>query len=142
MNGIADLRSGTPVNLTVTGDIANTGNVGYMRPDVMGDWHIDNPTPAKWFNTAAFKAPAAFTFGNAGRNSVRGPGFASFDLGVSRRFNAGGARAITVGLQVFNLFNRTNFDLPEHFADEPTTFGRVFSAKAPRQVQLTARVAF
>ena len=49
---------------------------------------------------------------------------------------------LTIGLQVFNLFNRTNFDMPEHFVDEPTTFGRIFSAKAPRQVQLVARMAF
>ena len=36
------------------------------------------------------------------------------------------ASALTFGLQAFNLFNRTNFDLPEHFADEPATFGRIF----------------
>jgi hypothetical protein len=103
---------------------------------------LANPTADAWFNTSAFAIPAAYTFGNAGRNSVRGPGYASFDLGVSKRIDAGSRNGVTVGLQVFNLFNRTNFDLPEHFADEPATFGRIFSAKAPRQVQLTARVAF
>src|SRR6267378_2672416 len=71
VNGIADVRSGVPVNLTVSGDIANTGNVGYMRPNVVGDWRVDNPTPVRWFNTSAFVAPAPFTFGNAGRNFLR-----------------------------------------------------------------------
>ena len=84
LNGIADLRSGIPFNLTVSGDIANTGNSGYMRPDVVGDWHIDNPTPAKWFNTAAFKAPAAFTFGNAGRNILRTDAVHRFDMSAFR----------------------------------------------------------
>jgi hypothetical protein len=32
--------------------------------------------------------------------------------------------------------------MPEHFVDEPSTFGHIFSAKAPRQVQLSARLAF
>jgi hypothetical protein len=54
----------------------------------------------------------------------------------------GGRTALTIGLQAFNLFNRTNFDLPEHFVDEPSTFGRILSAEAPRQVQLSARVGF
>ena len=94
------------------------------------------------FNTSAFAVAPRYTFGNAGRNGVRGPGFATFDLAISKRIETGGRSAVTVGLQVFNLFNQTNFDLPEHFADEPTTFGRIFSAKAPRQVQLTARLGF
>ena len=86
--------------------------------------------------------PPPYTFGNAGRNSLRGPGYASFDVGMSKQMRPAARGALTVGLQVFNLFNRANFDLPEHYVDEPTTFGRIFSAKAPRQVQLAARVAF
>jgi len=39
-NGIADIRSGQNFNLTVNGDIANTGNFGYERPDVVGDFHL------------------------------------------------------------------------------------------------------
>ena len=38
--------------------------------------------------------------------------------------------------------SRANFNLPEHFVDEPTTFGRILSAQAPRQLQLTARLGF
>ena len=86
--------------------------------------------------------PPKYTFGNAGRNSVRGPGFASFDLAVSKRLQVRGRTAVTIGLQTFNLFNRASFDLPEHFVDEPSIFGRIFSAKAPRQLQLMARLGF
>jgi outer membrane receptor protein involved in Fe transport len=147
IQGITTVHSGQPFTPILRFDNSNSGNTGGStagvdRPNLVGDPELSNPGPGAWFNTKAFAIAAPYSFGNAGRNSVRGPGFASFDLGVSRRFDAGGARAITIGLQVFNLFNRTNFDLPEHFADEPTTFGRVFSAKAPRQVQLTARVVF
>ncbi len=65
VNGIADIRSGSPVNVTIAGDIANTGNVNYLRPNVVGDWKLSNPTPQAWFNKAAFAPPAPFTFGNA-----------------------------------------------------------------------------
>jgi hypothetical protein len=36
---------------------------------------LDNPTPERWFNTAAFQFSTPFTFGNAGRNVLDGPGY-------------------------------------------------------------------
>lgn len=147
IQGIAVIRSGQPFTPVLRFDNSNTGNTGGStagsdRPNLVADPVPANPSADAWFNTKAFAIPAPYTFGNAGRNSVRGPGYASFDLAVAKRIEAGGRSAVTVGLQVFNLFNRTNFDLPEHFADEPSTFGRIFSAKAARQVQLTARLGF
>ena len=86
--------------------------------------------------------PARYTFGNAGRNLLTGPGYSSVDLAVARRIPIGGSRRLWVEAQVFNLFNTVNYDLPELYVDEPATFGRIFSAKAARQVQLVARVTF
>ena len=147
IQGITVVRSGQPFTPVLRFDNSNTGNTGGStagsdRPNLTGDPALSNPTADAWFNTKAFAIPAPYTFGTAGRNSVRGPGYASFDLAVSKRIEIGGRGAVIVGLQVFNLFDRTNFDLPEHYADEPSTFGRIFSAKAPRQVQLTARLTF
>jgi len=70
INGLADIRSGQPVNLTIAGDTGNNG----MRPNVIGDWRVENSSPARWFAKEAFAAPAAFTFGNAGRNVLRADG--------------------------------------------------------------------
>ena len=147
IQGITVVHSGQPFTPLLRFDNSNTGNTGGStagsdRPNLVGDPALSNPGADAWCNTAAFAIPAPYTFGNAGRNSLRGPGYASFDLAVSRRIEARAHNSLTVGLQVFNLFNRTNFDLPEHYADEPTTFGRIFSAKAARQVQLMARVGF
>jgi hypothetical protein len=61
---------------------------------------------------------------------------------VRRRFALSERYAITFEAQAFNLLNRNNFDLPEKFADEPGTFGRIMSAGAPRQVQLVVRLSF
>ena len=147
IQGITVLHSGQPFTPILRFDNSNTGNTGGTtagsdRPNRVGDPGIDNPGADAWFSTRAFAIPAPYTFGNAGRNSLRGPGYASFDLAASRRAEVGRRGAVTIGLQVFNLFNRTNFNLPERLADEPSTFGRIFSAKAARQLQLTARLGF
>lgn len=144
IQGITTVQSGQPFTPILRFDNSNSGNsggstAGSDRPNLAGNPERDNPTADAWFNTAAFTIAPPYTFGNAGRNSLRGPAYASFDLSVSKQMAIRGRTGVTIGLQAFNLFNATNFDLPEHFADEPTTFGRVFSAKAPRQLQLTAR---
>jgi hypothetical protein len=146
VQGIAIARSGQPFTPVLRFDNSNTGNAGGVtagsdRPNVVGDPELDAPTADRWFDTTAFTVPAPFTFGNAGRNSVRGPGFATVDVALSKDLTLPRGRA-TVAIQVFNLFNRTNFDQPEHLVDEPATFGRIFSAKAARQVQLVARLSF
>ena len=72
INGIATINSGQPYSITLNGDVANTGNRnGYMRPNLVGDAHISNPTVQRWFNTDAFAAPAQFSYGNSGRHNLR-----------------------------------------------------------------------
>ncbi|PYT28219.1 MAG: hypothetical protein DMG57_15515, partial [Acidobacteria bacterium] len=64
------------------------------------------------------------------------------DAAVERRFSLREGLSISFEAEAFNLFNRTNFDLPERIADDSATFGRIFSAKAPRQIQLALRLLF
>jgi hypothetical protein len=113
---------------------------GQDRPDLVGDPRTGTRSPERWFNTGAFAIPAPFRFGNAGRNILSGPALVSLDAGLSRRFSLHELLGLTFDLQAFNLLNRANFDLPERFADEPASFGRIFSAKAPRQLQLAIRL--
>jgi hypothetical protein len=103
---------------------------------------LDRRSPDEWFNTSAFSVPDPFTFGSAGRNIVRGPGFFTVDVSVARRFRLAERASITFLGQAFNLMNRANFNLPERYADDPANFGRIYSSKAPRQVQFALRLAF
>ena len=64
------------------------------------------------------------------------------DLAVSRRFQVRELVAISIDTEVFNFLNHTQFNLPEHYADQPSSFGRIFSAKPPRLVQFALRVSF
>jgi hypothetical protein len=83
------------------------------------------------------------TYGNAGRNSLLGPGYSSFDISLLRRFTLPEHATLTLEAQSFNLLNRPNFDLPSTFADQPT-FGVISSASYhnQRQLQFAARVSF
>src|SRR5262249_22186736 len=73
INGIATLQSGAPFTVNLGTDRANVGSGPAQRPDAVCDANARAPhTPDAWFDTGCFALPAAFTFGNAGRNSVLG----------------------------------------------------------------------
>lgn len=123
-------------------DRANVGAGPAQRPDALGDPNLPGGqrTPDRWFDTEAFALPAPFTFGTARRNSVVGPGFASLDLSLAKDIGIGGSRRLEVRLDVFNALNRANFDLPNRIFGTPN-FGRIFSAKSAREMQLGVRLS-
>ena len=141
VNGIADLRTAAPVNVTIAGDIANTGNVSYLRPNVVGDWKMANPTPQAWFNKAAFAAPAPFTFGNAGRNVLRGDNVQRFDISVFRNFRINEKVYFEFRAEGYNVFNTVTYGDPTaEFTN--VNFGRVLSAAAARSLRLGGTIVF
>jgi hypothetical protein len=139
VNGIVSLRSGLP--LVVRG--ANNGAAD--RPNLTGDAELpaDERTLARWFNTSAFTAPPAFTYGTTPRTlgNVRGPGFASVDFSLSRTIALGGSMSLQIRAESFNLFNRVNFNQPNtNFLSGG--FGEITSAGDPRRVQFGVKLYF
>jgi len=145
-SSIVVAQSGQPFTPILSTDNSNTGNIGGQfgsdRPNVLRNPELSNPSPDRWFDTSAFTIPARYTFGNAGRNIVRGPGLFTTDFSLLRRFQLKERATLSAQAEAFNLFNRTNFDLPNLVADQPSTFGKIFSAKSPRQIQFALRLAF
>jgi hypothetical protein len=148
-SSIITAESGQPFTPTLSPDddpshTGDTGNSvgGVVRPNVLFNPALSNPTPREWFNTAAFAIPAPYTFGDAGRNILRGPNLATVDFSLRRAFALRERMTLTMEAQSFNMFNRANFNLPDAFADQPLTFGRIFSAKDPRQIQFALRLSF
>jgi len=144
VNGIANIYSGLPVNLTVNGDIANTGNAsGYMRPNLVGDPSLAHQTVSIWFNTAAFAQPAQYTFGDVGRNLLRGPAIVDFDFSIFRRFPLPFRERIELEFraEAYNVCNTTHFGNPAANLSN-VNFGQVTSASGSRQLQLGARLDF
>ena len=142
VNGIVLLESGAPFTVNIGTDRANIGAGPAQRPDQTCDPNAGGArTAQQWFNTACFALQPQFTFGNAPRNSVLAPGYASIDLGIQRDIAIGGTARLQFRWEIFNLLNRTNFDVPNRIAFTPN-FGRIFSATSPRQMQFGAKILF
>jgi hypothetical protein len=145
LSGIVTLQDGTPVNpFYFAFDPANTGTPN--RPDVVPGQKITLPrserSPERFFNTDAFRAPAPFAFGNAGRNIVPGPGNNVFDLALSRRFSLGEQHGVEFRAEFFNAFNHPNFGIPGPYPDFGPFFGRIFATGQPRRIQAALRYEF
>jgi hypothetical protein len=145
-NGIASLNTGAPFSVVVAGDIANTGNYGsYERLNMVGNPAPLSKSPKEWFNTAAFAAPAPFTFGNSGRNILRSPGLQNYDLAVFRQFPLTWIReamGLELRAEAFNVVNHTHFGQPGNNLSSPSTFGVISTATGERQLQLAAKFNF
>ena len=142
-NAIVVVQSGAPFTVNLSIDRANIGAGPAQRPDQLRDPNLPagERTPERWFETEAFTLQAPFTFGNAPRNSVIGPGSANVDFALAKTWQLRGMSELEFRWEVFNLFNRANFDLPNRTFGNPN-FGRIFSAKNPREMQFGVRLAF
>ena len=128
-----------PLNLSVNGEPANTG--GADRPNVFGKWHLANPTVEEWFNTAAFVANAPYTYGNAGRNVLRGPGLFNLDLAAHKTFRLTERVTAQLRLESFNATNTLAVGNPNTQVGN-ALFGQISSAGTPRDNQIGLKILF
>lgn len=147
-NGIWSFQTGRPFTVALLPQLDNSGtgrtSLGFGandRPDYLRNGALSDPTPERWFDTAAFAMPRPGTFGNAGRNVLEGPGMQTVNASVLKNFTVTETTAVQFRVEAFNLFNRVNLDLPDNFLGSPT-FGRISSAQAPRHVQLGLKFVF
>lgn len=87
VSSIFVVQSGAPFTLTWSGTNNSGALAGDWYPNVVGNWRVSNPNIQQWYNPDAFAEPAPFTFGNLGRNSLRGPGLTSIDLSMGKTFH-------------------------------------------------------
>jgi hypothetical protein len=146
LRGIVTAQSGQPMTPVIRFDNSNTGNAGGTfgldRPNALHSPRIDGGSANGWIDTSAFAVAPRYRFGNAGRNIVTGPGLVNVDLSLVRTFRIRERVTLSAHAEAFNLFNTTQLNEPERYADEPSTFGKIFSAKAPRQIQFALRIRF
>jgi hypothetical protein len=142
INGIYSYTSGLAYNLSIGGDIANTGNSSYERLDVIGNPKLSNPIRSKWFNTAAFAAPAQFTFGNEGRNDLRQDPYNDLDASIFKNFPIRGEAQLQFRIEAFNSLNHITYGAPGEAFGTPS-FGVVSSTRSTqRELQLSLKAYF
>jgi trimeric autotransporter adhesin len=144
VNGTVQLASGTPFTARVVGDVSDVarGTNGTLRANYNGaPIAIPDPTTALFFDTAAFSVPPSGTFGDAGRNTIIGPGTSVVNLGITRNIPFTAARVLSVQVLASNLFNTVQFATIDTVVNSPT-FGQVTSVRPMRRVQLLLRFRF
>ena len=95
-----------------------------------------------WFNPAAFTLAAPGQYGNAARNSLIGPNLIEIDASLFKIFPVGEKRRFEFRAEFFNLPNRANFAVPQHYVDG-AQFGSITSTfNDPRDIQFSLRFAF
>lgn len=170
--GISTWRSGTPLTVCLDSDVAGTGTGAgayeCQRPDLIANPNLPKSqrTLDHFFNTAAFVEPQLGTFGNAGRNNIRGPGVNDWDfsffkdfefpwLGKFHNWAAGETAKLQFRAEFFNAFNHPQYSLgtagqsltfttqgPGMPVTPDTGFGVVTSDRGPREIQLALKLVF
>jgi hypothetical protein len=144
---VLQAQSGMPFTISVFGDTANAGTVlgeNPIRANYTGQaiFPSGTRTPNKWFNPAAFATPAAYTFGDVGRNSVYGPPLRTLDIAVVRSFHLTERAGFEFRGEAFNALNMTNLGTPNRFVNT-AQFGTITMPMTPgREIQLSARLSF
>ena len=168
LGGIASLRSGTPFSAEI-----NVRYPNYLfaarRPDLLPG-HDNNPTqgtsegcgrvtsgrelggPELYYDPCSFAAPPPGRLGNLGRNTMIAPSVFSMDFSLQREFLLDATKRLQFRAEVFNLPNRSNFDVPSgggitvfsgESAERASTAGRINSTSTTsRQIQFALRFSF
>ena len=140
VNGINTFQTGLPFTPTLNAPTVNTGTGS--RPDRIGEGTLSNPTVDRWFDTSAFTTPAPFTYGNAGRNILYGPGRVNFDFSLFKEFDITKGSRLQFRVECFNLFDTPQFDLPNAAIGAANAGTITAIVGTPRQIQFGAKVIF
>jgi len=153
LNGITTFMSGTPFTVFDSSDNSLQGGApeitGFSanRPNLIGNPNSGPRTPQEWFNVSAFQqlAPDPLgrfqVFGDEGRNVVQGPGYMNWDFSAFKNIRIAESREFQFRAEFFNLFNHTNFRLPDSDISSPT-FGQIHTDLGPRVIQLALKFLF
>jgi hypothetical protein len=151
VSGILYLRSGLPITITQSQSMLSTG-ITNNRPNTICDPVASSPSIDRWFNTSCFQqvADTTGTFGNTGRNTVRGPGDFNIDASLIKNTQIGNV-GTEIRLEVFNLLNHPQFANPNGQLGN-AAFGTISAMLASpscatcgtteRQMQLAFKVKF
>jgi hypothetical protein len=137
VNGIVTFQHGFPLTVTAADVGGLNDTFGTNRADLVGDPYPSgfSKSAQHWFNTAAFKQPAAGFLGTSGRSILRAPGINNWDIGFFKNFAFGERVSLQFRVETFNTWNHTQLSVPVRSVADPN-FGQIFTARAARENQL------
>jgi hypothetical protein len=160
INGLTTFQAGFPIAFADSSNNALVSefaagyvvgeNGGASRPNFVAGCHPNiSGKPSKrlgeWFNTACYTPPGPYQFGNEPRvdPNLRAQGIDSTDFSIAKDIPFHDRYRVDIRAEFFNLFNWTQFAQPNNQADNPASFGQVYSqANQPRLIQFSGRFTF
>lgn len=147
--GNATIQSGTPFTASALGNLsagAGTGAYQALRSDATGlpvSLPSSQQSTLEFFNVAAFAPPAPGMFGNAGRNTIPGPGKFNYDFSLGRFLTFSREKNIGADIRVVadNIFNTPQYTGLATVVNA-TDFGRITSVGSMRTLTFTLRLRF
>ncbi len=145
IDSIVTLQGGFPFTPQLSYNPSNNGDTRnpvrpFVNPAFTGSVIIGSPS--QWFNPAAFLAPPNNSgfYGNLGRDTLFGPGLATWDLSLLKDTRLGERVNLEFRAELFNVLNRVNFNTPNAVVFTPAgvspTAGVITSTSTPsRQIQ-------
>jgi len=143
LGSIVTVSTGFPLTVQ-DGNVSNVG--GYFdRPDATGlptDLARDQRTTNEWFNTKAYVQQADFKFGNAGRNTVIGPGITNWDFSAHKDFSITERARLEFRFECFNFLNHPIWADPDTYFPDGT-FGQIAGTRHDmRELQFALKLVF
>jgi hypothetical protein len=114
-----------------------------VRPDIIGNPHVSNPSAALWFNPAAYNSPQqAYRDGTASKGSLRGPAEYVFNLALAKEFVIREGKTLEIRWDNYNAFNHDNLGVPANTVDVGGAGVITSAATDPRQMQFGLHFRF
>lgn len=149
LGSIITLDSGAPFEVLAGEDITNTADPSQRAERTGADpygvsggqsWH-------QWLNPAAFAEPAPLTYGNERRNDLVGPSFKNVDFNASKDFHLTEAAKLQFRSEFFNIFNHTNYGIPNNNLASTGSFGTITQTAngglyQGREIQFALKIMF
>jgi hypothetical protein len=143
LGGILSMHSGQPFDVTVSnGDTAGTGNTVERANLVSSNVYASGEGPTVYLNPSGFAVPAAATFGNLGRNSLRAPWSHNLDVSLLRRFPITEKGNLEFRVDAFNMSNSVIYGGPNSTLGN-SNFGIITgTSDTERQIQFSMKLVF
>ena len=140
VNAIATFQRGFPMTVTAADVGGLNDTFGTNRADLVGTPKLTK-TLNQWFDTSAFRQPAAGFLGTSGRGILRAPGINNWDTGLFKNFTITERLSFQFRFESFNAFNHTQWGVPiRNVAD--SRIGQILGTRAARINQLGAKLVW
>ncbi|HXK61942.1 MAG TPA: TonB-dependent receptor, partial [Acidobacteriota bacterium] len=143
-NWVLTFRDGFPFSPSTNTNLSGGFLGSERRPDRIGSGVLPESqrTLDRWFDPTAFKSPEPYTYGNAGSNILRGPGFSNLDMSFFKKFRIHEGKTLEFRTNFSNFTNTPCFALPARVIEASNAGVINATSKGSRSVQFGLKFVF